>query len=441
MKKYQQVAASIQHQIALGAWLPGDKLPSLREQAALTGTSLITVTHAYQQLERQGVIQVRPQSGYYVSPTLAPPVSDGPGPQAGSDSPADIQGISQAVFDVLQSSCRPGMVAFGSAFPDPGLFPHRQLNQVLTRVSSSATAYSVADYLPPGSLPLRRAIARRYAQQGIAVDAAEIVITAGALEALNLSLSAVTAPGDYVIVETPCFYGALQAIQRLRLKPVTIPSTAGEGIDMAALETALSRWPVKACWLMTTHQNPTGYSLSPEKKQHLVALLARHQVVLIEDDVYGELYDGVAKPLPAKTWDNAGQVLHCASFSKCLVAGFRIGWVAAGKYARSIQQMQFMSTLSASSPMQLAVAEYLATQRYDAHLKRLRHTLHQRKQYARALLAATLPEAVTIHCHPGGYFLWLELPPGIDSQRLSERALADNISIAPGHLFTFQGLC
>lgn len=436
MKKYQQVAASIQHQITLGAWIAGDKLPSLREQAALTATSLATVTHAYQHLERMGIIQVRPQSGYYVSQGLS---TQPAGPDTRLPFAAGSVDLSQSIFDILQASCQPGVIAFGSAFPDPGLFPHRQLNLALTRISSSATAHSVADYLPPGSLALRQAIARRYARQGIAVDADEIVITAGALEALNLSLSAVTAPGDYVIVETPCFYGALQAIQRLRLNPITVPASAGGGPDLAALEAALIQWPVKACWLMTTHQNPTGHTLSRERKQQLVALLARYAVVLIEDDVYGELYRGEIKPLPAKAWDTAGQVLHCASFSKCLVAGFRIGWVAAGRYARDIQQIQFMSTLSASSPMQLAVVEYLATQRYDAHLRRLRQTLNQRKQHAREVLAATLPGSVTIHYQPGGYFLWLELPEGLDSRQLSERALAHNISIAPGNLFTPQG--
>jgi DNA-binding transcriptional MocR family regulator len=100
--------------------------------------------------------------------------------------------------------------------------------------------------------------------------------------------------------------------------------------------------------------------------------------MLIEDDVYSELYFGREKPLPAKAWDRQDMTLHCSSFSKCLVAGFRIGWVAAGKHARRIQQLQLMSTLSTSSPMQLALVDYLATKRYDAHLRRLRRTLAER---------------------------------------------------------------
>ena len=264
----------------------------------------------------------------------------------------------------------------------------------------------------------------------------EIVITAGALEALNLSLQAVTEPGDWVVVENPCFYGALQALERLRLKALSVATDVREGIDLTALEAALQNYPVKACWLMTNGQNPLGFTLSAEKKAALVALLARYNVMLIEDDVYSELYFGREKPLPAKFWDRQEMTLHCSSFSKCLVPGFRIGWVAAGKQARRIQQLQLMSTLSTSSPMQLALVDYLSTKRYDAHLRRLRRQLAERKQQAWQALLRHLPPEVVVHHSDSGYFLWIELPEGADASALSARALASHISIAPGKMFS-----
>ncbi|PLM44826.1 GntR family transcriptional regulator, partial [Klebsiella michiganensis] len=279
-------------------------------------------------------------------------------------------------------------------------------------------------------------IARRYALQGMNISPDEIVITAGALEALNLSLQAVTEPGDWVVVENPCFYGALQALERLRLKALSVATDVKEGIDLDALEQALQNYPVKACWLMTNGQNPLGFTLSAEKKTQLVALLARYKVMLIEDDVYSELYFGREKPLPAKYWDRDDMTLHCSSFSKCLVPGFRIGWVAAGRHARRIQQLQLMSTLSTSSPMQLALVDYLSTKRYDAHLRRLRRQLAERKQLAWQALLRHLPAEVKIHHSDSGYFLWLELPAGSDAGELSARALAYNISIAPGKMFS-----
>jgi DNA-binding transcriptional MocR family regulator len=187
---------------------------------------------------------------------------------------------------------------------------------------------------------------------------------------------------------------------------------------------------------MTNSQNPLGVTLSPEKKQQLVELLQEHNVVLIEDDVYSELYYGRERPLPARAYDQQGITLHCSSFSKCLVAGFRIGWVAAGKHARRIQQLQLMSTLSTSSPMQLALVDYLATKRYDTYLRKLRRTLAERKQQTWQALHQHFPSEVKVHRSESGYFLWVELPEGIDASLLSEHAIAHKISIAPGKMFT-----
>ncbi|WP_435953774.1 PLP-dependent aminotransferase family protein [Dryocola sp. BD626] len=432
MKKYQQLAQQIKDQIALGVWLPGEKLPSLREQVGHSGMSFMTVGHAYQTLESQGVIVARPQSGYYVAPRVAPRSTPAP-VKVTQDESVDINTY---IFDVLQASCDASVVPFGSAFPDPRLFPLQQLNRSLAAVSKTATAMSVIENLPPGNEALRHAIARRYAQQGMQVSPDEIVITAGALEALNLSLQAVTQPGDWVIVENPCFYGALQALERLRLKALSVATDPQNGIDLAALKQALNDYPVKACWLMTNSQNPLGVTLTPEKKRELVKLLQAHDVTLIEDDVYSELYYGRDKPLPARAFDEQGITLHCSSFSKCLVAGFRIGWVAAGRHARRIQQLQLMSTLSTSSPMQLALVDYLATKRYDTYLRRLRRTLAERKQQAWQALHTLLPTEVKIHRSESGYFLWIELPDYMDASLLSERAIAQKISIAPGKMFT-----
>ncbi|WP_339356321.1 PLP-dependent aminotransferase family protein, partial [Klebsiella pneumoniae] len=316
MKKYQQLAQQLTEQIALGVWLPGDRLPSLREQVISSGMSFMTVSHAYQLLESQGRIVARPQSGYYVAPQPVKLRQPAPPAQVTRDEAVDINTY---IFEVLQASRQASMLPFASAFPDPRLFPLQQLNRSLAQVSKTATAMSVIENLPPGNAELRHAIARRYALQGMNVSPDEIVITAGALEALNLSLQAVTEPGDWVVVENPCFYGALQALERLRLKALSVATDVREGIDLTALEAALQNYPVKACWLMTNGQNPLGFTLSAEKKAALVALLARYNVMLIEDDVYSELYFGREKPLPAKFWDRQEMTLHCSSFSKCLV--------------------------------------------------------------------------------------------------------------------------
>lgn len=155
----------------------------------------------------------------------------------------------------------------------------------------------------------------------------EIVITAGALEALNLSLQAVTRPGDWVVIENPAFYGALQSLERLGLKALAIRTHPQEGIDLQSLAQALQTHRVKACWLMTNFQNPLGCSMSDDKKRRLLKLLQEHDCFLIEDDVYSELYFGKEKPLPAKAFDPDNRTCTAAPSPSLWWAVFAsVGW-------------------------------------------------------------------------------------------------------------------
>lgn len=429
--KYQQLAGQLRHQIAAGAWQPGDRLPSLRESARRTDLSLMTVLSAYQLLESEGWIRSRPQSGYFVAEPPAS-ITRPPPPLLQAAETVDINAV---IFRLLQAGDDPACVALGSAFPDPSLFPRQQLARSLGRVARQLHRQGTGVSLPPGRLELRRAIARRYAARGMTVSPDEIVITSGALEALNLGLQSLTAPGDWVAVESPTFYGALQALERHRLKAVAVATDPGFGMDPDALAEALKRYPIKACWLMSHCQNPLGGTLPAARKQRLLALLAEHDVALIEDDVYGELYAGEEPPLPIKAWDEEGRVLHCASFSKTLGSGMRIGWVAAGRQAEAVQRLQLMSTLSASAPMQLALADYLCGHHYDKHLHTLRRILAQRKQRFCRAVQRVFPSSARLHGAEGGYFLWIELPAPVCTTRLYWRALAEGITIAPGRMF------
>jgi len=198
----------------------------------------------------------------------------------------------------------------------------------------------------------------------------------------------------------------------------------------------LQRHPVKACWFMPNFQNPLGSLMPDASKQALVELLARHAVPLIEDDVYGEMYFGLRRPLPAKAYDRQGLVLHCSSFSKCLAPGYRVGWVAAGRFAEKIQRLKLMSTLATAIPSQMAISDYLEGGGYERHLRQLRQSLVAQQALALELIARHFPPGTRVTRPQGGYFLWLELPPEVDALALHRLALAQRISIAPGHLFS-----
>lgn len=347
--------------------------------------------------------------------------------------------VSDMIFRILEASRTHDGVGFASPFPSPLLFPFARLAQSLQTAARSLGPEQGLDGLSPGSAELRRQISVRYQADGIAVDADEIVVTNGGLEALNLCLAAVTHPGDAVLIECPSFYGALQALEARGLRAVQVPTDPVEGIDLAAVETAIQRHAPKACWVMTTFQNPLGSAMRPERKQALVELLARHRVPLIEDDVYAELYFTKQRPAPAKAYDKAGLVMHCLSFSKSLAPGFRVGWAAPGRFAPEVARRKLALSLGTSLPPQLALAAYLSRGGFDKHLRQLRSTLQSRYATAAESLARHFPPGTRVTQPRGGYQMWVELPAGHDAQALYWDAYPHGVCIAPGPMFSASG--
>ncbi len=434
MKRYEEFADDIAELIRSGVLGPGQRVPSVRYASQTYGVSPSTVFQAYYLLERRGLIRARPRSGYFVNAHAPQPFSEPRISDSASES-TEVD-VSELVFSILQSIKDPHTVPFGSAFPSPELFPLPRLARSLASASRDMDPRMVVTDLSPGNPQLRRQIALRYMVGGLMLPMEELLITNGALEALNLCLQAVTEPGDLVAIESPAFYACLQVLERLKLKAVEIPVHPREGIDLGVLAQTLERHPVKAVWCMTNFQNPVGASMPEEKKQALVALLREHQVPLIEDDVYAELYYAQQAPKPAKAFDTEGLVMHCGSFAKSLAPGYRIGWVAAGRFAQKIERLKLMTSLCASMPPQPAIADYLQHGGYDRHLRRLRYALEEQKNAMLAAIARHFPEQVRVSHPSGGYFLWLELPERMDSLKLFQMALAQGISIAPGPIFS-----
>lgn len=433
MKRYERFADDIAELIRSGVLGPGQRVPSVRYASQTHGVSPSTVFQAYYLLERRGLIRARPRSGYFVNAHAPRQFSEPQALQPVSES-TDVD-VSALVFSILDSIKDPNTIAFGSAFPSPELFPLQRLSRSLASASRSMDPRMVVTDLSPGNPQLRRQIALRYMVGGLMLPMEELLITNGALEALNLCLQAVTQPGDLVAIEAPAFYACLQVLERLKLKAVEIPVHPREGMDLGVLAQTLEKHPVKAVWCMTNFQNPVGASMPEAKKQALVELLARHQVPLIEDDVYAELYYAQQAPKPAKAFDTQGLVMHCGSFAKSLAPGYRIGWVAAGRFAQKIERLKLMTSLCASMPAQAAIADYLQHGGYDRHLRKLRYALEGQQVNMLAAIARHFPAQTRVSQPSGGYFLWLELPEQMDALKLFHMALAQGISIAPGRSF------
>lgn len=430
MTRYRKLAEELGQLIEHGTLRAGERVPSVRALCREHGVSPATALRAYEVLEARDLIEARPRSGYYVSPQRV--AARRPRLTARRTRIA----VSDLVFEILAAARDPNIIPLGSAFPSPLLFPWRTLARHLGSSARHMDPWSTVASLPPGSDELRRQIARRYLLFGARVPADEIIITAGALEALNLALQTVTRRGDIVAIEAPAFYACLQSIEAAGLQALEIPTHPREGVDLGALQRALERHDVRVCWFMTSFQNPLGATMPAEKKRELVKLLARRRVPLIEDDVYAELYFGEQRPKSAKTFDQDGLVLNCGSFSKCLAPGYRLGWVAAGRFAPELQRRKITSTLATSMPVQHGIAQLLRQETYEAHLARLRQALRTQQQEALRSIKRHLPPGYQLAIPDGGYFLWLQLAPEIDALELHRLALAANISIAPGPMFS-----
>jgi DNA-binding transcriptional MocR family regulator len=428
--RHHALAAELESMIESGAFRPGERLPSSRALARSHNASAATVMEAYELLADRGLVETRPRSGYYVRST--PRSRARAKPRA---APVETVAVSELVFSVLEQVRDRQVIPLGSAFPSPAFFPLPRLAQDLARAARRMDPWRTVEDLSPGSRELRQQVAKRYAVHGLAVDPAEIVITSGALEALNLCLGAVTRPGDIVAIESPAFYGALQAVERLGLRAVEVETDAATGVDLGALDAALRKHGVKACWLMPNLQNPLGATMPEEKRAELVDLLARQGVALIEDDVYAELRYGPSLR-PAKAFDQQGLVLHCGSFSKSLAPGYRVGWCVPGRFRQAVERAKLMTSIATSVPAQEGIAEYLRQGGYDRHLRSLRRRFEENRARLVAQVQAHFPRGTRTTQPEGGYFVWVELPAGHDAMTLHRRAVAEGIGIAPGPIFT-----
>ena len=434
MKLYEKLADEIEAAVRRGVFAAGERIPSVRSACQQHGVSIKTVLHAYALLESRGVVESRPQSGYFVREAARAPAagsSVSPAPAVASE-----VDVSRLVLSTLRSIRTRDAMPLGSPYPDPSLFPWQRINQFANAIARRHASWNLMDDLPPGNPELIRQIARRYAESGVPVDPDEIIITVGATEAINLSLQAVAKPGDTVAVESPTYYAMLHAIERLGMRAIEVPTHPAQGIDLDALARIIERDKIAACMVMPNFQNPLGFQMPDERKRQLVELLATHEIPVIENDVYQELYFGEARPSTLTNFDTKGLVLHCASFSKSLTASYRIGWAMPGRYRAQVEKLKFLNTLTTPSVPQIAIADYLRQGGYDRHLRHVRRVYRQQARIMTAMVQRFFPSGTRTSVPQGGYVLWVELPGNVDSMRLYEAALARGITIGPGYMFS-----
>ena len=433
MPLYHQLAEQIHELILAGTLRAGDRVPSVRRLSNQQRVSVSTVLQAYQRLEDIGVIEARPQSGYYVRRLSAGVREPEPSRPPKRAITVEVNDLTDAV---LAHASNPDVIAFGSACAAPELFQLERVRRVLSSLARRDRGALGRYGLPPGTEKLRRAVARRALDWGCRIDWRNLVTTTGCMEALNLALRAVTRPGDLIALESPTYYGFLQILQSLGLRALEIPTHPRTGISLEALELALAEHPVKAVLMMANVSNPIGATLSDAAKKRLVELLAAKRVPLIEDHIYAELQFDSPAPRPAKAFDRAGNVMLCSSFSKTLSPGLKVGWIEPGRWRDRIRMLKFMSSGGQNELVELTVAEMLESGGYERSLRQLRRRFEAQVDAARGVMAESFPRGTRVTRPSGAYILWAELPKECDSVALFERLLERGITIAPGPMFS-----
>jgi DNA-binding transcriptional MocR family regulator len=434
---YRHLATTLADQIGTGLYRAGERLPSIRSLCRSFQVSLSTAVQAYAVLEREGWVEARPRSGYFVRPRgggqASEPRTSRPQMIAREIAVADLS------LDILKDARSPELLNLGAAWPDPALLPLKALAREQSALARQCPELLGSYELAAGNSELRRQIARHLHRSGCRCGPEEIIVTNGCMEALSLSLSAVAKPGDVIVIESPTFYGVLQAIEAAKMRALEVPTHPRDGIDLDRLEQVLRRERVAACLLIPSFNNPLGSCMPLSHRERVAQLLESANVPLIEDDVFGELSFRVPRLPAVKSFDTTGNVLLCSSFTKTLGPGLRVGYVAAGRFAERIEHAKLLANIATAGLPQATVANYLQRGAYEQSLRRASRVYQRRSERLREWLLSELPDGTRITHPQGGLVLWVELPPHISGNRLHAAASKEGVSVTPGIIFSPSG--
>lgn len=435
---YEHLADELGQAIDRGALRAGDRLPSVRRLAQERSVSVATVLEAYLQLENAGMIEVRPKSGHFVRRRMVPAVTAEPRTPRTCTTPSRVT-VTDAYTKILAAMRDPELLPFGCATVDSEYLPIQQLNrlamQLMREMSTVGARYEGA----PGLVTLRRQIARRAVEAGMALSEHDVCTTIGATEGLSIALRVVARAGDVIAVESPAYFGVLQIIEGLGMRALEIPANPRTGLDVSMFEETLRQTPVRAVVCAPTIANPLGSLMPDEDRERLVKITRRHDIPIIEDDVYGELVFDGSRPRTLRAFAGPSQdshVLLVSSVSKTLAAGYRVGWIAGGRWHDQVVRMKYGASLACPTLPGMAVAEFLSSGGYDRHLRRLRATIAANVARYRDAVIRLFPDGTRVSAPRGGFVLWVELPQGVDALLLHEQALRKRIVVAPGPLFS-----
>lgn len=439
---YLQIKKEIKEQILSGELKAGDRLPATRDLARQLGVNRSTVTNAYDELLAEGVLNSHVGQGTFVSENVGVYLQE-----AGDRSQKMVwdglfAGEAEALSvlrDLYQVSTLADVVSFSSLFPDERSFPidefKASLSYALRRFGTKVLRYENT----AGLQVFREYMATELSRRGVAAQPENILITNGSQQTIDLLARAFIAEGDTVIVENPTYPGAINAFAMQGARLIGIPLDS-DGIQIGSLEQIIERQRPKLIYLIPTFHNPTGLSLSLERRHRLMALARKYRIPVLED-AYGEDLRFYGDALPSlKSLDITEQVVYFGSFSKSFLPGLRIGWcLAPGPVFSRLIALKQVSDMTTSPLTQAALWDFCRRRRYQAHLERIRDIYRKRRDVLLNGLKRYFPEGTIWNEPDGGLFCWVTLPEQIDATELQVESRQRGVVFARGQLFHVYG--
>lgn len=433
---YEHLADELGALIANRVFAPGDRLPSIRHLSQQKRLSISTVMQALRLLEDRGLIDAKPQAGFYVRHRARSLVAAA---ETQCLTEPTYVGINNLLMRVLRANKAPGVLPLGLSWPTDDLLPIKRMQQVTANVARRRPELFMQDGCFDTNDPdFVRQVVRRAIDWGT-LNPQEIVVTNTCGEAMSLALRAVAKPGDTIAIESPTYFLLLQLIESLGMKAFEIPTDPKTGPSIDALELAMREGLVQACLLVPNVNNPLGCIMPEQNKKRLAAMLTQYDVPLIEDDVYGDLCFAAERPWPVKAYDSSGHVLLCSSFSKTVSPSVRVGYVAAGRYAQQVAFLKNVSSGGTNQFFQVALAEFIGSSSYDNQVRKMRRALAQRVARMSDMVSECFPADCSVSAPQGGLVLWVEMPQQVDSVALLDMANKERIAFMPGPVFSASG--
>ena len=430
---YQTIVDYFIQGIEKGSILLGEKLPSLRQVADQFDVSLSTAVEAYRKLELFGYVSVKDRSGYFARLPLVGENNLRPSKKFKSKV-SDIEHIDEIV-EIYNHTLDREIAPFGVGTPAAGKFPHKMVNKHFMKTLKFHPEVSGSYIFGLGLQELRSELAR-WVRPWVGVTSRDnILITHGCLEAMNIALSAECSPGDIVAIESPCYFGILQAIHHHGLKALEVRTHPEKGIEPEALEDLAKNNKIKVLVSTPNAQNPLGFSMTDERKKEILRICKKYNITLIEDDLYGEITYKAQRPKSYKYFDKDGIVTHCSSFSKFLGPGLRLGWCIFSNNSNKYLRQKLSLNLSTHSLTQHVAVGVLRNEGLLKVGNELGKYYQSNIQIYSNQLQSILGSKLTLSNPTGSYFLWARVE-GLDALEAYERAKRQKISFTPGPLFS-----